>query len=355
MSRESRTVRPSSGMAVWAHKGLPDLLLRLTGRLVKGCRSGHTLALDEATGASGTRGATLRSVLDDLTLASALAAAWRWRDVSVAALDAGMNSRTWWVDHDGARSVAKWVPAREGGHLLAGVRAARLAGAGGLRTGTARPREDGGAVLELADGLLVVLEPVPGEELTGEAPGDAETIGRTLATAHRATLDRRVTGAWEFPWVEPDAPHLAIDEEVRDAMREVVRAVDAIPPSTLTVGICHGDPTPEAFLADGDEVGLIDWGSCVNGPLLYDLGSAAMYLGGLAYAPPMLASYVAAGGPVPQAEVDEHLSAFLRWRWANQADYFAGRIAADDRTGLGPEDDNRQGFEHARQRLLGDS
>ncbi len=256
-------------------------------------------------------------MLDDATLTATLGPAWGWVEVTTTPLDGGMNSRTWWVDHDGTRSIAKWVPDPEGHHLLAGVDAARLAGGTGLRTGAHRPLADGRATLEIAAGRLVVLAAVPGEELTGDAPGDAEAIGRTLAAAHRSTLGSRATGAWEFPWVEPDAPHLAIDEEVRDLVRDAVVAVAALDPRDLTLGICHGDPTPEAFLRDGDVVGLIDWGSCVNGPLLYDLASAAMYLGGLEDAAPMLAAYSSAGGPVPDAEVSEHVAAFLRWRWAN--------------------------------------
>ena len=292
-------------------------------------------------------------MLDDNTLAATLATTWGWARVTVASLDTGMNSWTWRVDHDGARSVAKWVPGPEGHHLLAGVEAARLAGATGLRTGTNLPLADGRESLAVGGGRLVVLQQVTGAELSGEGPGDAATIGRTLAAAHRVTLGHRINGAWEFPWVDAEAAHLAIDEEVREAVRDAARAATATSPCDLTIGVCHGDPAPESFLADGDDVGLIDWGSCVNGPLLYDLASAAMYLGGLADAAPMLTAYSAAGGPVPDAEVNRHATTFLRWRWANQADYFAGRIAADDRTGLGREDGNRQGFEHARERLLG--
>jgi homoserine kinase type II len=43
----------------------------------------------------------------------------------------------------------------------------------------------------------------------------------------------------------------------------------------------HGDPAPEAFLQQpSGEVALIDWGSAMAGPALYDLASAVMYLEG---------------------------------------------------------------------------
>jgi homoserine kinase type II len=264
-----------------------------------------------------------------------------------------MNSRTWWVEHDDTRSIAKWVPADHAGHLLAGIGAARLAGAGGLATGPARPRPGGAPALELDGGLLAVLELVPGEELTGEAPADAGRIGATLARAHLATAGHRVAGAWEFPWVDPRAPHLDLDREVRAAVAAAVAAVAAIPAGELTRGVAHGDPAPEAFLRDRDRVGLIDWGSCVNGPLLYDLASAAMYLGGLEAAGPMLAAYAEAGGPVSRREIEAHVSAMLAWRWAVQADYFARRIADGDRTGIADREGNREGFADARRRLVG--
>lgn len=301
----------------------------------------------------GDPGWLTATVLDDTALTTALGVAWGWPTATVTPHDAGMNSRTWWVDHRGARHVAKWVPAEDAGHLLAGVAAAGYVASAGLRTGPCRRTRDEQESLEVAGGVLVVLTLVHGRELTGEDPGDDLAIGRTLAVAHRATLGRRADGAWEFPWVDPGAPHLAIDEDVRGAVRDAVDAVAAIPPDALTQGICHGDPAPECFLLDGLDVGLIDWGSCVNGPLLYDLASAAMYLGGLEYAAPMLTAYSAAGGPVPEAEVRDHAATFLRWRWANQADYFAGRIAGSDRTGQGEDEADREGFRHARDRLLG--
>ena len=276
--------------------------------------------------------------------ADALLAHWDVAPTSIAPADGGMNSRTWWVDLAGSAYVAKWVPEAEARYLRAGVVAASLAGADGLLTGRPLPRSDGSLWASTDDGCLVVLEIVPGRELTGDDDGDQERIGATLARAHRLTVGRRAEGAWEQFWVDPDAAHLAADPEVREAVRAAVAGVTTL--EGLTTGIGQGDPAPEAFLADGAATGLIDWGSAVNGPLLHDLASAAMYLGGLEAAAPMLAAYDAAGGPVPAYEVDAHAAAFLAWRWAVQADYFAGRLAAED------SEENRKGFADARRHLV---
>jgi Ser/Thr protein kinase RdoA (MazF antagonist) len=50
----------------------------------------------------------------------------------------------------------------------------------------------------------------------------------------------------------------------------------------LTWGLLHADPESEAFLRQPDTgaVGLIDWTATTNGPVLYDVASALMYLGG---------------------------------------------------------------------------
>lgn len=277
---------------------------------------------------------------------TALEDSWGWVGARLTAHDGGMNSLTWWVDHDEIRAVAKWVPRDEARHLQAGVAAALLAGSDGLATGTPYAALDGRLWADVDEGCLVLLALVPGVELSGEDPDDQERIGAALARAHRQTVGHVVSEAWQQFWVDPAAAHLGVDEEVRTAVAKAVAAVRAIPSDRLTHGVGHGDPAPEAFLHDGDSTGLIDWGSAVNGPLLHDLASAAMYLGGLGAAAPMLRAYVDAGGPVPAYEIEAYAVAFLTWRWAVQADYFAGRLALED------TEENRGGLADARRRLV---
>jgi homoserine kinase type II len=97
---------------------------------------------------------------------------------------------------------------------------------------------------------------------------------------------------------------------------------------------------------------LIDWSTAMTGPLLYDLASAVMYVGGPERAEPLVQAYLE-HAPVPRAEVERGLLVMLRFRGAVQADYFAHRIAADDLTGIASAGENEVGLEHARGMLTG--
>lgn len=99
---------------------------------------------------------------------------------------------------------------------------------------------------------------------------------------------------------------------------------------------------------------MIDWSTALDGPLLYDLASAAMFLGGLDSSAEMTEAYLAAGF-LSRAETEEGLALMLRFRWAVQADYFARRIAGHDLTGIAGPQDNEKGLEDARRALLGDA
>ena len=101
---------------------------------------------------------------------------------------------------------------------------------------------------------------------------------------------------------------------------------------------------------DGTGVtGLIDWAGATRGPVLYDVASAVMYLGGPERAAAFLATY-RAHGPLAADEM-RHLDAFRRLREAVQAAYFAWRVAAHDLTGGIDQADNEKGLDDARRRL----
>ena len=72
--------------------------------------------------------------------------------------------------------------------------------------------------------------------------------------------------------------------------------------------------------------GLIDWGPCGTGPLVYDLAAAVAYAGGPGSAGDLIDAYVATG-VVGRDEVDAALPVLLRFRWAVQADWYARRLA----------------------------
>jgi len=116
--------------------------------------------------------------------------------------------------------------------------------------------------------------------------------------------------------------------------------------------LLHGDPAPEAFLWNprSSTCGLIDWSSAFYGPLLYDLASAVMYVGGSASATPLVDAYLQ-HGLIGDGEVAAGLLPMLRFRWAVQADYFARRLAANDLTGVADRRGNVKGLHDARRHL----
>lgn len=119
--------------------------------------------------------------------------------------------------------------------------------------------------------------------------------------------------------------------------------------ASLTWGFVHGDPAPEAFLLDAatGTCGLIDWGAAQRAPLLHDLASAVMYVGGPEDAKLLIEAYCEVV-LVSAAEIDRGLRAALDYRQAGQAAYFARRIASYDMTGINDPAENYEGLEHAR-------
>ena len=134
----------------------------------------------------------------------------------------------------------------------------------------------------------------------------------------------------------------------------LVAAIDAVREETdglsLTWSLLHTDPLPGAFIHDDRTgvTGLIDWAGARRGPVLYDVASAVMYLGGLAYASTFLAAYESEG-PLGAGEL-AHLGAFSRFREAVQGAYFAERLATDDLTGGVDRAENEKGLSDARRR-----
>ena len=264
--------------------------------------------------------------------------------------DGGMNSSTWWVSIDDERCyVAKWASDATVGSLAAGVQAAALAETSGTATGAAVEAIGGDRVVLVEGGSLVLMHHLDGVPLSGEGPEDGALVGRTLARVHTATAGHELALGLRWPWVDPAGAHLDPHADLRAAITEALAAVEAVP--DLVTGVAHGDPSPEAFLRlPGHRVALIDWAGALVAPLLYDVASAAMYLGGLNAAEPMLTAYADAGGPA--APDLPHVATMLRFRWAVQADYFARRVATGDLTGT-DDAGNARGLSDARRALLG--
>ena len=278
----------------------------------------------------------------------ALAEHWGLEGAAVSPLGGGMNSETWLVRHEGVAYVAKQVAPDAVPDLLAGAEAATALAEAGFVTGRPVPTRDG-QVLALGAGLAL-LEHVPGRELDGESDDEQRWIARTLAAVHAASepVPGPSTSTFATDWLSPAAPGVPDHPWL-------VAAIDAVRAETdglrLTWSLLHTDPVPDAFVHDDRTgvTGLIDWAGARRGPVLYDVASAVMYLGGREHAAAFLTTY-AAEGPLATGELD-HLDAFSRFREVVQGVYFAGRLATNDLTGGVDAAENEKGLGDARRRL----
>ena len=288
-------------------------------------------------------------MISDVELRTCLADSWGLAEAMIEVHNGGMNSATWFVSEGGERWVAKAVVPASRRSFAAGLAVAAVLEDTGIPAGAPVAARDGEFVVDV-DGIpLALLTWVPGDDLSGTDPGDQQLIGVTLARVHRVLLDVSVPGAERFHWVDPQSEHLTIRPWVRGAVAAAVTAYDELDPRMLSWGLLHTDPAPEAFRLNrfSGVCGLIDWSTAMTGPLLYDLASAVMYVGGPDRAGSLIESYLDQGA-VPRAEVERGLSVMLRFRWAVQADYFARRIATQDLTGIDSTAENEGGLADAR-------
>jgi homoserine kinase type II len=274
---------------------------------------------------------------------------WGMAGAEVCLLSGGMNSLTWRVEHEGATYVAKRVPPSDVSELVAGgVVAAALAEAGFV-TGCPIPTKDGEVVA--AEAAVALLEYVPGRELEGRTDEEQVWIASTLAGVHAAS--KPVLGpsmaSFASDWLAPHSPGI---QEVPWLASAIQTVRDETDPLTVTWSVLHTDPAPEAFIHDKSTgvTGLIDWAGARQGPVLYDVASAVMYLGGPASSARFLDCYQAFGVLLVHDEM-EHLDAFLRFRYAVQGVYFAGRLATQNLTGGLDEAGNTQGLNDAHRGL----
>lgn len=275
---------------------------------------------------------------------------WGIRPAGVKPLEGGMNSDTWLVEHEGSTFVAKRVPMAAVDELVAGCNVASALADGGFVTGRPVPTNDGRLVL--TEHGLTLLEYVPGRELDGETDEEQRWIASTLAGVHAAGSPAKGPGSATFAadWLTPELQRV-------EAHRWLTPAIDAVraetDPLTVTWSVLHTDPSPEAFIHNDSTgvTGLIDWAGAKRGPVLYDVASVVMYLGGADHATAFLTTY-GARGPVDADEM-ELLDAFRRFRWVVQASYFAWRLALRDLTGLADQAGNERGLNDARLGLAG--
>jgi Ser/Thr protein kinase RdoA (MazF antagonist) len=297
-------------------------------------------------------GCLTAAVISDGRVREILTDHWGLHQPAVSAHHTGMNSATWLVEQDGHRWVAKAVPTPAGG-FAAGLELAARLQAAGVPAGAPVPSLDGHQVIMVDGVALALLTWVAGQSLTKDHGTGQRVLGRTLARVHRLLREVAVDGVQTFHWIDVGATHLAIRGWIRPAVAGAVAAFDRLDPPSLTQGLLHADPSPDAFRLDHRTgvCGLIDWGAALAGPLMYDVASAVMYVGGPRHARALLRAYLAEG-VLPEPEVDRALPVMLQLRWAVQADYFARRIASGDLTGIAGPAENEVGLEDARRWLL---
>ena len=288
-------------------------------------------------------------MISDARLRTCLADSWGLAAATIEVHNGGMNSATWFVSEGGTRWVAKAVVPAARRSFIAGLAVAAALEAAGIPAGAPVATGHGDVVVDVDGVPLALLSWVPGERLSGAEPADRRLIGATLAGVHSVLQDVSMGDAERFHWVDPQGGHLAVRPWVRSSVAAAVAAYDDLDPQTLSTGLLHTDPAPEAFLRDRVRgvCGLIDWSVAMAGPLLYDLASAVIYVGGPDRAGSLIESYLDQG-IVPRAEIERGLLVMLRFRWAVQADYFARRIVTGDLTGIASAADNEVGLADAR-------
>lgn len=272
---------------------------------------------------------------------------WGFVDAHVRRLDGGMNSQTWSVWYLGQLYVAKRVAPAEFNGLLNGCRVAAALDAAGMVTGPPVPTIDGR--IAIGDPPLALLRFVAGRELDGRTDDEQRWIARTLARVHTLGEPTQEVGVSAFfPWLTASSPGVDTQPWLASAITAIRRVVDSL---NVTWSLLHTDPAPEAFRRDdaNDVIGLIDWTGAQRGPVLYDVASAVMYLGGSVTARPFIDSYVR-DGPLSPAELQQ-LETFAKFRWAVQGAYFIGRLNSHDLTGVRSQRENERGLADARQGL----
>jgi len=222
----------------------------------------------------------------------------------------------------------------------------------GIPAGAPVPALGGQLAVNVGDAWLALLTWVPGRALSGHDDAEQDLIGRTLAKVHQALVGFEVDSAESFHWVDPAADYLALRDWLRPAIKTALDDLDTARPDRMTWSLLHADPAPEAFRLDRatGRCGVIDWSYALRGPLLYDLASAVMYVGGPDHAETLIRTYLGEG-ILGAAEVEHGLAPMLRFRWAVQANYFAWRIAGNNLTGISGPQENEKGLEDARRAL----
>jgi homoserine kinase type II len=169
-------------------------------------------------------------------------------------------------------------------------------------------------------------------------------LGLLLARVHTiAAVAPGDLGGW-LRDLMPFTTELDLEPWIRPAVEGALAHAESLGP--VSWSWLHGDPAPEAFLRGPTRLALIDWGSAMRGPILYDVASAVMYAGGRVDR--VVPGYLEVR-PDLTDELTRGVDAFLGVRWAVQAGYFAWRITHNVLTGIESPAENAKGLADARR------
>ena len=192
----------------------------------------------------------------------------------------GRASRTWWVDSERGRHVAKLAFDRPR-FIEPGLRVAAAVAELGIPTGVPVPTEDGKVCVEVERGprrpwTIALLEAAPGEPLSPSAPGAEVVAGHVLGRVHGFLAERS-----RREWVPADLIEWLTGHAHQTANQRAAELVGAVAGQRHRLGfaVVYGDPSPEILLAADGGAALIDWGTPSWGPQLHDVAAWLRWLG----------------------------------------------------------------------------
>ncbi|HET9517510.1 MAG TPA: phosphotransferase, partial [Actinoplanes sp.] len=260
---------------------------------------------------------------------SVLRAQWHCGPAELAVLPSGPMSYAWAVTVGDQRLVARLVDHPVRSALEAGVAAAVHLRERGFVIGRPLRTLAGSLTAQAPAGTLSLVHRVPGRALSAVDPLDQQWWGDRLGAAHRGLAGFDHQGLRRWTWLHPQDPCLDVEPWLRPAITDAANALTRLTVTDrLTYGVLHGDPTVESFVMDPatGRAGLLDWGACGTGPLVYDVAAAVVQAGGPDAAAELIDGYLAAG-PISRGELDAALPVLMRVRWAVLAERCARRLA----------------------------
>lgn len=181
--------------------------------------------------------------------------AWGLPVARVTALTGGWNSATWLVETEtGGSYVAKLADHHDAMPFINGLRIAAYAATHGFAAGAPVATRQQELALSLPEGVLSLLEHVPGRHPDPAAADDMRRVGHALARAHRAIRECPINlgpdHEWPWQWVGNCVRTIPMDDQIRDAVNQVwSEAQEMVAARGVATTLIHSDPGAGELLA----------------------------------------------------------------------------------------------------------